>query len=240
MNAMMYMGIGIPALQGFSLVRFGHHFLSNAGEAPMKPWLALIKQVRATVGDAVHVWMDYEWFRDVAFHKSCHPILPAMKQAWAKDPDTKARLNAANLGSAAVRLPATPPDFEQAKAAISILREAKPSLEQMMFVITTTQLDAAALAVETADAGEAERRAVAVAVHLVEVHAPRIAYAAGIVAKIHETGLASTLLGAFSIRRLLREYPEAYDAGSRAKAALNIRISEKLQRGEFTGETWEM
>lgn len=240
MNALMYLGIGVPALQGFSLVRFGHHFLSTGGDAPKKPWVALVKQVRASVPEAVHTWMDYEWFQDVAFHKACHPISPATKQAWAKDPATKARLVTANLGSAAVRLPATPPDFEQAKAALSLLQKAKPSLEGMSITINLAGLLASADAVARADPGQPTRDAVAAAVHLVEAHAPRVAYAAGIVAKIHETGAPSSLLTAFSIRRLVRENQESYDAGFRAKAALNVRVAEQLTRGEFTPATWDM
>jgi len=240
MNGLMYLGIGVPALQGLSLVKYGHHYLSNAGEAPKKPWQAMIKQVRAAVTPDVVTYMDYEWFGDVAFHKSCHPILPAVKQGLAKSPAVKDRLVAANLGSAAVRLPATPPDFEIVKASVAVLNEAKMSLEAMQFVINTARLDAAVTAVATAAPGDPERVAVQTACQLIEVNSARIAYSAGIVAKIHESSKPSTLLTAYSMKRIIGENSESYDRGYRAKAALNIREAAALERGEFSGQTWDM
>lgn len=94
--------IGMPVATGVVLVKTrSHHFVEpHKGVAQ-----AIIRQVFGPnfVG-TLH--LSREDFEDVVCHKASHPFKTEVLTQWARDKTVKARLVAANLASAAVRVPA--------------------------------------------------------------------------------------------------------------------------------------
>jgi hypothetical protein len=113
------LGMAIPPLVGCSLLDTGHHYLTSVN----KPFLTVERQVvRNTGGAAQAAWdADIEVSRDLAYHKSCHPIADAALVSLARSKDLRDRLVAAGLGSAAVRLPYVEQPLRAARAYLAVV-----------------------------------------------------------------------------------------------------------------------
>jgi hypothetical protein len=238
MQYLVLLGIAAPPTQGWSLVKNGHHFLSNAGDAARAGWNAVRRQWASKLPATVSQWVTARnaWFDDVAFHKACHPIEMAFKIGLAQAIDTPRRLKAADFGSAAVRLPATEPDFEYAKVTLAVLAKVSGTITGMGGQVNTTALAAANAAVMTAAPGQARSNLIAIAIGMAHTRDPMIAVAAGILqATLDASGVGrDTLLTSFGMRKLIADYPAEASAGANMYRAWMQRQRDLIAQGTFT------
>ena len=94
--------IGMPVCQGVVLYKTGSHHFIDPHKSVAR---AVIKQAFPEVNVGVAP-LDKEQLEDLLAHKMAHPIKTNVMVGYATDVAMPARLKAANLASAAVRLPA--------------------------------------------------------------------------------------------------------------------------------------
>lgn len=109
-------------LQGYALFNDGHHYLSASGKASFRAFQTVERQlwVGAELGN--FFTDDQLAIRDWMWHKAGHPVVMIQKHELATSMVVKENLVAADLGSAAARLPAIE---AQARAGAAYLALAK-------------------------------------------------------------------------------------------------------------------
>lgn len=232
-NTVLYLGMAVPVMQGVSLTISGHHFLPTTKNT----FLGMKRQAQQAGGQEVSSWIESKGdrFDDWAFHKACHPILPALKRAWAKSTDTAARLVASGHGAAAIRLPALPSDAQAGKASVAVFMKAAPVVHAMGHTIAYTEGRELLAAAERASEGREEREAVDKIRAWFVAHTSDIAFCAGIVQHLAETsgsGRESTL-NAFSIKKAMSDGTASVTRGVTYCRAHLSRMRDAAERGEF-------
>lgn len=232
-NTLMYIGFSVPAMQGVSLTLSGHHFLPTTKNV----FAGMKRQAMQAGGTEVTNWVDAraDDFDDWAFHKSCHPILPPLKRAWAKSSETGARLVASGHGAAAIRIPALPSDAQAGKAGIAVMMKASPVIRGMGHHVTWADGAERILAAEKASEGAAERAAVDAIRAWFTANVDNVAFCAGIVRHLSEalgTTQESTLR-AFSVRKAMSDGSASVNRGVTYCRAYMAKVRDEAERGEF-------
>jgi len=232
-GALTYLGMAVPVMQGISLVLTGHHFLPSTRNT----FMGMKRQTSQIGGAEVAQWIEQQGdkFDDLMFHKSCHPILPALKRRWAKTTSFAEKLRASGHSAAAIRLPALPSDAQGGKAAIAVVEKARPVIAAMGHTITLTDGPATVKAVEDAAEGREEVAAVNGVKAWLAANSAAIAFCAGIVQAIAEsagTGRETTL-AAYSMRKVMSEQQAEVSRGSTYARAHMTRLRDQALSGEF-------
>lgn len=109
---------GLP-LNGAVLEEAGHHYIPTHYAF----FTAVEKQVlNASAAGPKDMWnANAEQLRSAVWHKAGHPVSMALKRSLALDYQIQARLVAAKLGSAAVRLPVAPSVVHNLRSAVAVL-----------------------------------------------------------------------------------------------------------------------
>jgi hypothetical protein len=231
--ACVYLGMGVPPLQGVSLVMTGHHYIPPTYSL----FQGLKKQMLGSTTTEVKGWIEgmADTFNDIAFHKACHPIAPTLKRALAKDNDVAHRLKASGHGSVAIRLPALPSEASGGKAAIALLKSAQATVVQMGHTLSYSRGATLMAALESAAAGQAEATACDDVVNWIASSAAQLAFCAGIVQQVHETSGQgkNTILAAYSVKRIMADNPADVNRGVMYARAANARLRRAMEEGTF-------
>jgi len=229
----VYMGMAVPVLQGVSLVMTGHHYIPTTYGL----FKGIKKQALGSVTPDVRAWTEAlgETFDDMAFHKACHPIAPALKRSLSKSVDVALRLKASGHGSAAIRLPAVPSEASGGKAAIALLRSAAPTLKQMGHSITWSVGEQKMFDLEHAAEGAPEAKACDQVVKWVSDNSDKLAFCAGILQHVHETTGSgkNTILSAYSVKRIVSDSPAAVSQGVMYARAASAKLRTAMESGAF-------
>lgn len=228
-----YMGMAVPVLQGASLIATGHHYVASTYGL----FKGLKKQALGSVSSDVETWVSAmgERFDDLAFHKACHPISPDLKRELAASPDVARKLGASGHGSAAIRLPAIPSEATGGKTAIGLARAAQQVIRDMGGELTIDIGVQLMKDLEEAQVGAERSAACDKVVAWVASNGPTLAMFAGIVQQVHDTtGTGkNTLLGAYSVKKLVASYPAEMARGVTFAKSANTRAKEQMDKGEY-------
>jgi hypothetical protein len=232
-NTVMYLGMAVPAMQGISLTVSGHHFLPTTKNT----FLGMKRQASQAGGQLVASWIDArgDEFDDWAFHKACHPILPALKRTWAKSPQMAARLVASGHGAAAIRIPALPSDAQAGKASLAVFMKAAPVIRSMGHTIAYSEGQRLISVVEQSAEGRDEMVAVNNVRAWFVAHTADIAFCAGIVQHLAETTGATreSTLRAFSIKKAMADSASEVSRGITYCRAHLARLRDQAADGTF-------
>lgn len=123
--------IGIPALQGWSLVMTGHHYISEAGNQSRRNVAVVEKQF--WVSPSIQAWFqaDMQDIQDWIWHKAGHPISMSLKIQLAGDERVARMLREAGAGSAAARLPALESPLRAAGSYSTLMETVGTLLKQV-------------------------------------------------------------------------------------------------------------
>lgn len=231
---MITLAIAVLPTQGWSLVKTGHHYLSDGTPAMKAGWNALKKQYDSKIPAEVKTWIDGRtaWWSDIAFHKACHPVSMAVKLLIAGAVTTPAKLTKAGFGSAAVRLPATDPAFEYAKLVQAILTKTAGLLVSLGAEVYTEGLTQAVTRVFETDDAAARAERIAYAVSLAHSQDPLVAVAAGMLAYLTEEQAGNTITRSYGYKRLVSEYPAEMNMGRTLATAQTRRQRELIAEGK--------
>jgi len=233
-NTLIYLGMAVPAMQGVSLTTTGHHFLPTTRNV----FLGMKRQALQAGGTEVTNWVESraDEFDDWAFHKACHPILPALKRTWAKTSDTAARLVASGHGAAAIRIPALPSDAQAGKAGLAVIIKASPVIRGMGHTVSWEDGQARVRAAETSTEGRQEREAVDAIRSWFAAHTNEIAFCAGIVRHLSDTlgTVQETTLRAFSVRKATGDAATSVNRGVIYCRAYLAKMRDQAESGEFS------
>lgn len=232
-NALIYLGMSVPAMQGASLTLSGHHFLPTTRNC----FEGMLKQTRQAGGATVVAWIDArgESFYDWAFHKACHPVLPTLKRSWAKSPTTAERLVASGHGAAAIRIPTLPPDGQAGKAGLAVMRKASPVIRAMNHTITLADVEKLVHDAEVAAEGRDEKVAVDAIRAWFVAHTADVAFCAGIVQYLAESSgnTRESTLRAFSVKKAMADGSADLSRGITYCRAYLARMRDAAASGEF-------
>jgi hypothetical protein len=152
------MALGAGPLAGMHLVVDTHHYLS--GRAKRNEGVE--RQVIADTPDpAKAIWSaNTVTIRDTLWHKSIHPLSTTFLISLAVDPLMPARLQRANLGSAAVALPVREGPLQTADAYLAVFRAVATVASGHGVTMDSTTLHNAVLATRAFVRAEAPNAAV--------------------------------------------------------------------------------
>jgi len=233
-------GCAVPVLNGWSLVRTGHHYIpiSYAGfQALMRQaWGNVSESVKARLGIPEATW------NCIVFHDAMHPLSIPFKRKLSKDPDMPGRLTAAGLGGAAVRLPAYPSEAQCLSAGMAVIRKARETLVSAGWVISLTNAEDIMLALRVSQSVSDEKDAVASAQRWYSENASTIALASGVVAFNAEAAdiRRETTIEAYSVRRAVDTYASSALKGREIARAIRQRNRDNMERGTFESHVEEM
>jgi hypothetical protein len=232
-NILMFMGMAIPLLQGASLVSSGHHYLPTTKNM----FDGLKKQTLNIAGQAVVEWLNSlgSDLDDLAFHKACHPISPPQKRTWAKTESFSAKLKAAGLGAASIRIPAIPSDAQVGRAFQAILEEASPVIKGMGHTITVNSVISLNRAVELAIEGRPESDAIIAVQNWAKTHGSNVAFCAGIVKNQNDArgGGRSSTLKAKSVEKVMAEFATQVALGEGYARSFREKSRRAMDDGTF-------
>jgi hypothetical protein len=228
-----YIGMGVPVLQGVSLVMTGHHYIPTTYNL----FGGIKRQALGSTTVEVRNWVEAmgDEFNDMAFHKACHPISPTLKRSLAKSTDVAARLKASGHGSVAIRLPAMPSEASGGKAAVALIRSASTTIAQMGHSVSSDDITTLLLALEAAEEGPQEAARCDEVVLWLARNSSQLAFCAGIVQQVHETTGSgkNTILAAFSVRRIMADNPADVARGMQYARAAATRTRTAMEAGSF-------
>jgi hypothetical protein len=160
MSDLVLCSVGIPAVQGASLISCQHHYLSEARDGSRKMYDVIEKQFWKS--EPTRGWMaaDKALFQDILWHKAGHPISITLKTNLAMDPDVAERIVLAGAGSAASRLPAVESQLRAANTAATLLGNVQVFYEMSGGVMNYDLLKVAIEAVEKYRPGRTRMTAV--------------------------------------------------------------------------------
>lgn len=121
--------IGLPALQGWSLMMTGHHYLSEAGSQSRRAYMVVEKQFWRANNVAPFWNDDLDLCTDILWHKSGHPVSISLKHRYAADDEIKAMITKAGAGSAASRLPAKETELRAANSYLVLMQTVRSMYE---------------------------------------------------------------------------------------------------------------
>lgn len=233
---LMRVGMGMLVCTGVVLVRTAceHHFCDPHKSVHR----AVLNQVMGR-NYAPPFGLTREEFEDVACHKAAHCVNSARAIFEARNGDAKVRLQAANIASAGVRIPALYAS-EQAASAIRKVVQVAHSLGRLANVAVNVRvIENAADAVTVNEMLVPDDRTTSTErqTRLVSIHGHDIAYCAGMIAgTADQTGSdRPPVLAAYSIQAIMQEYPSAVaDGTSQVSQAFQVRRS-RARRGILTG-----
>lgn len=232
-EAFILLSVAALPTSGWSIVKTGHHFLSQAGQSARAGYTAVKKQWFTKMSAAVAAWVRQreEYWEDIAFHKACHPVLMSVAVALASDRNTKLKLESVDFGAAAVRLPATAPQLEYAKMVLALLIKVGGVLTAAGATIDTRALYSEITAVyESADPVERSKH-VAAATIMAHSCDASLAVAAGILLHITEASTPSTIASSHGFKRLIEDFPAAVTKGSTLSRSLAARERQAIAEG---------
>jgi len=229
MSAVYIMAVGAVPQAGKVLFESKHHWLSS----DTRRTTAIENQVlRAGPGKALFDTRKAQ-FQTWLWHHSIHVFAPQVLIAVATDDSTPARLEAADLGSAAVGLPAHESVMRAATTMVSCVDMIRVTLRESGHSADVPELQAAIIACQALAVGTPAR---VKAIH--DVLKPAIKKEGSIVAwtfgymtdYLSEAGINAntadgSMLAAYSLRNLKSQYPTAFASG--VKRANNDKKVER-------------
>jgi hypothetical protein len=232
-NLMMFAGMAIPLLQGASLVSSGHHYIpttKNMFDGLKKQIMNIATQEMVTWFNELGTDLD-----DLMFHKACHPISPPVKRTWAKTESFSAKLKAAGLGAASIRVPAIPSDAQVGRAFQAVLEEATPVIMGMGHKITLENIRKLNRDVELATEGAPETAAVIAVQNWAKTHGADAAFCAGIVKGQNEArgGGRSSTLKAKSVEKVMAEHATQATLGEGYARVFRDKSRRAMDDGTF-------
>jgi len=234
-TAMVLLGVVVPPVQGWSLMKTQHHFLSDAGTGARAAQTAVMKQFKTKVTAEVYAAISSRLtlFEDVVFHKSGHPLLMSYKMSLAASKSTREKLLKIGWGSAAIRLPATSPDFEYAKIVAAILTRTKNVLAAVGITVVEKNLTDAIAAVLDQDDPKKRKPLEDTALVIAHMEDAAVAIASGILSFIAEETGSNTIVRAFGFKKLQADYPTEVSTGRNIARAVNQKNRDDIAEGRF-------
>jgi len=228
-------GMVIPVNQGWSLIKFNHHVLTKGGSSTYTQWASTERQWISKSPASVKTFVETnkEWWANIAYHKACHPILMSLKMEIASRPTIKAMLTAANFGSAAIRLPATPPELEFAKVTIALFECMGPTMLSLGVDLDITRLaDLVEKATVELDF-KTKANLVAAATHLAHTQDANVAFAAGLLDAASEIGGGDehTVLRSMGLKRVCTTNTGLFASGKTSYKAFNEVQRDAILKG---------
>lgn len=233
--------LGLPVLAGWSLITYGHHYLSDhpSSKAYATAWRQASSRFPTELKERLGM-SEADWF-DTIGHKAMHPVIMEHKKAWARAPAMKQRLEKAGFPGATVRLPPIPSEGQIAKACRAVIVKAIDTLSVLGATVTTNEVDHIVHALETADTPDAETAAIAAARAWSELNGAFIAMCAGIIQFNNSTNLGravpETTLSAYSVRKMMESKPGEVSRGQNIAKAARDTEAERLTSGQLN-RTW--
>lgn len=117
-------------IQGYSLVNDGHHYLSEGNKNSFRAFQTVERQLWVGQDVAPFFNADLPDVRNVMWHKAGHPVRVPLKHELATDEQVKDNLLAADLGSAASRLPAIEAVARSGSAYLALVKTVSALWEQ--------------------------------------------------------------------------------------------------------------
>jgi len=232
--------LSMPILptHGWSIVKCGHHFLSNPAQRMRSAWDGIKKQWMGKIPPSVATWVQGRigWWEDVVFHKALHPVRMSLPVSFAQSTLVKERLVAVGWGAAAVRLPVTDPAFEIVKVAIALAAKTETVLTLMGGSVDVTRLQAYVNDVVAAADATIRNRLVNEAVLIVTTKAAQVAYLAGLYDALVTAsyGPPPTLLNSIGLKKLVQDNPAGAAQGASIYRAFAARERKALEEGTST------
>jgi len=233
LNFHITLGVPVVVTQGWSIVKCGHHFLSAPGLKMKSSWDAVKRQFGQMSTPEVRefVTQNSEWWEDIAFHKACHPVSMVLKQSLASDPEVAQRVSRSGWGSAAVRLPVVESEFEVVKAVMALANKVREPVMELGGTFTVDHLAQLIANVFSAHSTQARAVATAEAVQFVNDRAATVAYMGGMLQEMTMTSGTSTILTAFSIKRILQAEPSSTNRGQTDYRSILRKRQEDIAAG---------
>lgn len=250
--------IGIPALQGFSLMNTQHHYISTTENQGKRAYMAVEKQFLSS--EAVRAWYDpdKEIINDALWHKAGHPISVTLKCDWAQDDRIARMLRVSGAGSAAARLPAKENTVKVCDTFITLINTVGPLLgafggvvrygaflELVDYVKAFPRADGAAPPALTpliaAKTGlESRERALQTLEAALELNAGNVAYLYGFYSALSDqnalmggVATADTLKNAYSLRKLKNQAMAMYVQGQESFKDYTVARNKAREEGQF-------
>jgi hypothetical protein len=236
---LVQMAIGLPAAVGCSLVASnGHHFVATTAAI----FRAMARQVFQTSNLAAP-GLDTAATEDALYHKAMHPIKSGVLVWIARNKACKQRITAAGLGSAAVRMPALFPTEKSAGAILAVVRKAIAASSEHNVSGDVSIIEAAASAVDintnvavSAAALSSSQDALS---HLEQTHGEHISWCAGYLTAMMENaatqGGTSTVLRAYSVKRIVSDHEASYASGSQWYSIATRWRRQVIAEGDLPG-----
>jgi hypothetical protein len=207
-------GMGMLACTGVVLVKTDneHHFVD-----PHKTVHRTVLTQIMGRNAALPFNMDRATFEDIVCHKAAHCVLTSLAVTIARDADVKVRLQAAKLGSAAVRIPALYNSESAASAMLKVAKTAK-SLGQVANVnVNVRAIETAVAAVTNGQLNTPEGRTASAEAQatLIATHGEDLAFCVGMIrASCNHAGQTDPpILKAWSIKSLVTDSSAAVTRG---------------------------
>jgi len=230
-------GLAMPVITGVILVKTDsqHHFIAQHKNV----FRAVMRQILGS-GGVIPFGLEAEAFEDIVAHKSTHPINSALMIDIARNPDTKTRLMAAGLASAAVRVPAQYGPESAMSAVKNLVRKAVAIGRAANVAVDITQFEAMAAGV-TQDIDfriPADRALVATRVaEFTTTHGVDLARCMGILqATCDNANIARPpLLRSYALARIAADNPAATAEGVEQMTVFYRSQRERARRGMLSG-----
>jgi len=129
MSELLMCSVGLPAIQGASLMACGHHYLSEAGEKSRPLYEVIEKQFWKKGGLKTFLEGIEDTARDLLWHKAGHPVNLSLKLKCAVDPAIAEKIRLTGSGSSASRLPAKESNLKAAETALTLCTNVRPFYE---------------------------------------------------------------------------------------------------------------
>lgn len=233
---LMRIGLGMLPCTGVVLVKtdFQHHFVD--------PHKVVHRTVLNQVLGRPHTPpfnLDVETFEDVVCHKAAHCVVSSVAAAIARNPNTRVRLMAAQLGSAAVRVPALYGPEAAAGAMLKVARMASSlgAIANVAVDITAVESAAAAVSAHRMETPEGRTAAAESQAKLVETFGEDIAFCAGLVQQSfqHAGQAGAPILQAWSVKNVMNNCSTSVTRGVvQMEQAFSVQRSQ-ARRGIVPG-----
>jgi len=236
MYSLARLGMGMLPCTGVVLVKTDnqHHYV----EPHKTVHKAVLNQVLGR-NYVVPLGMERELFEDLACHKAAHCILTSVAVAIARNHDTKVRLDAAKLGSAAVRIPALYGYEAAAGAILKVAKVAQAVGATANVAMNITALEARVARIYQTDSTTPTGRTTGAArqAGVVEDFCEDIAFCAGMIraSSSHAGQAAPAILKAWSIKTIVSNCTASVTRGSTHMEQAFAVARARARRGIIPG-----
>lgn len=248
--------IGLPAVQGYSLVMCQHHYLSDPKSQSRKAYDVIERAFWRD--DVVRPWFEADTadIQDALWHKACHPIIMNIKIKFSQSDSVVSMIKIAGAGPAASRLPALESELRSANSFKTLMMTVRTMyavmasevdmipLQEAIFSVEHYPLDAVDVAPHTyatVPSNVIDRKtALRHLGRVCEANKDVFAHAYGFYKAMMErtelvagTGSTDTLISSYSLSKLPQESPAAYIHGRTLHEDYVAKKKYHRGRGEY-------